>query len=273
MTIFYASSTHAEDQAMKNWTTWMYISGLTMVIFQIWTAITLWTSTPFPGCRYNEQCESGSYCNLGRSECTYCSQVVPLPAQHDGNDLLNVGHNELIAPKFNVTLLAELCSNPTDQLACKTKGLTLTECAESRLEIQSAATIAFWCEACVNAVDLSVKPITLKALYAANVHAMRLFDWLVLAFASFVASLSVVGELKDIQLCEISIQRAGGKLSGAWRFSLKVLCGIRRWSFLPCLMLTIPRLVMLQGGEFERQMKDVTIIFASNLRDTATCFF
>ena len=252
MTVFYAATSEPEDKPMKARAASMYFFGLLMVLCQTWTAITLWTATPHPRCQYNEQCMEGTFCDATDSACKFCSQSVPLAPQIDTTGtLLHVAKtsDEDALPKFNVTLLAEVCANPTDQPACDDKKLTLDECPESR-KIIRAATVAFWCEACVHTVDLSVRPITLHSLYRANVSAMQLLDWLVLAFASFVASLSVLGELKDIQLCEISIEQAGDKLTTRWRLGLKVLCGLRRWSFLPCLMLMIPRLVMLQGGKF-----------------------
>lgn len=85
--------------------------------------------------------------------------------------------------------------------------------------------------------------------HGSNVAAMGVFDNVALLFSSIVAALTVVGELKDIKLCAIAVERAGDKLSPAWRFVLTLLGGMRRWCFLPTLTFGIPTLVINLGGD------------------------
>jgi hypothetical protein len=51
-------------------------------------------------------------------------------------------------------------------------------------------------EACVHPIDGTVDPLTSSGLTAANVAAMGIFDWAALLFATCIAALAIVGELK-----------------------------------------------------------------------------
>jgi hypothetical protein len=117
---------------------------------------------------------------------------------------------------------------------------------------------------------------------AANVAALGLLDWAALLFATCIATLAIVGELKvrcvlslfslqisrsccfvdfrdglsarvacdqDIALCAIAITRARDRLSRGLRLALTLLGGVRRWVFLPTLVMAVPYLVMLKGGD------------------------
>lgn len=67
-------------------------------------------------------------------------------------------------------------------------------------------------------------------------------------FASCVVALNVVSELKDVELCTMAIIRAGDALAPAWRYALTFVIGLRRWTFLPMLLMSIPLLVAQKGG-------------------------
>ena len=110
-------------------------------------------------------------------------------------------------------------------------------------------TIKSWCETCVSPIDLAVDPLTDTGLTAANVAAMGVFDWVALVLATFIVALTVVGELKDIELVTLAIRHAGEKLSPRWRYALSLLGGIRRWVILPSLVAAVPMLVLYKGGE------------------------
>jgi hypothetical protein len=61
--------------------------------------------------------------------------------------------------------------------------------------------------------------------------------------------LTVIGELKDIELCSVAIAHAGDRLSKGWRVALGFLLWMRRWVFLPTLVADVPMLVLLKGGD------------------------
>ena len=96
-----------------------------------------------------------------------------------------------------------------------------------------------------NDVDVSTNLQT----YTENVNAMSTFDWVALAFSSFVVALNMVGELKDIELCKAAVHQAGADLSAAWRRSLLLLNFVRRAVFLPSLVTCIVVLVTRKGGD------------------------
>jgi hypothetical protein len=51
-------------------------------------------------------------------------------------------------------------------------------------------------ETCVHPIDGTVDPLTFGGLTAAHVAAMGISDWAALLFATCIAALAVVGELK-----------------------------------------------------------------------------
>ena len=59
-------------------------------------------------------------------------------------------------------------------------------------------------EACVRPIDGTVDPLTADSLAAANVAAMGVADWAALLFATGIAALAVVGELKVRHMSTLS---------------------------------------------------------------------
>jgi hypothetical protein len=76
----------------------------------------------------------------------------------------------------------------------------------------NTASVQSWCETCVYAVDGEVDPLTGSSLAAAHIAAMGPFDTTALAFSTFIVAFTVVGEMKDITLCNIALTRADGAI-------------------------------------------------------------
>jgi hypothetical protein len=83
---------------------------------------------------------------------------------------------------------------------------------------------------------------------AANLEMMGLWDWISLIFAIGVVSLTLVGEIKDIELVKIAARNAD-TLSPGWRAAMCCLGLARRYLFLPFLLGTVPNLVLLKGSD------------------------
>ena len=47
----------------------------------------------------------------------------------------------------------------------------------------------------------------------------------------------------------MAIHHAGDRIAPTYRFALSLLGGIRRWTFLPCLVMAAPFLVLYKGGD------------------------
>ena len=61
-------------------------------------------------------------------------------------------------------------------------------------------------ETCVYPIDGTVDPLTFDRLTAANVAAMGMSDWAALLFATCIAALAVVGELKVRRVLSFPLQ-------------------------------------------------------------------
>jgi hypothetical protein len=67
---------------------------------------------------------------------------------------------------------------------------------------------------------------------------------------------AMVGELKDIELVATAVRQADNRnaIGCGWRMAVTGLNGIRRWMFLPTMLLIVPGLVLLQGGASTTQV-------------------
>jgi hypothetical protein len=165
---------------------------------------------------------------------------------------------------FNLTLVAEVCAAPASRRGTRGNG--------DNGEVYLEATVASWCETCVYAIDGAVDPSTQTGRISANISAMSKVDYIALAFATFIVACTVVGELKDIELCALSVAHAGAGLSRGWRVALMLLGGVRRRMFLPMLVTTVPVLVMLKGGDVRNASFPSASAFRSRCLNAAPLF-
>jgi hypothetical protein len=54
---------------------------------------------------------------------------------------------------------------------------------------------------------------------------------------------------QDIELCAMAIRHAGDRIAPTYRFALSLLGGMRRWTFLPTMVMAAPWLVQYKGGD------------------------
>lgn len=140
---------------------------------------------------------------------------------------------------FNTTAVAMICADPS---------LAWDANNPSALSPWTPTNVNSWCETCVQTTG-SVDPLTQIRLMSDNVAAMGFFDWVVLSFATLMVALAMIGELKDIELVAMAVRQADDRLSCGSRLALTFLSGIRRWMFLPTMLMIVPGLVLLQGGD------------------------
>ena len=101
----------------------------------------------------------------------------------------------------------------------------------------------------VSGATFDADPLTAARHTMANVAAMGFADKNALVVAAYIIALNIVLELKDIELVGIAVAQAGDKIRPNMRRAFTLLSGIRRWVFLPVLLMTVPWLVMFKGGE------------------------
>eukprot|EP01043_Picozoa_sp_COSAG02_P016893 COSAG02_NODE_753_length_17610_cov_23.119753_17_plen_480_part_00 len=251
----YFLTADAEDEAMARRAPLLYAGSLAMVGLQSATAVGVFWGTVLPACATSDQCGAGTWCGVGGGgRCNYCGSEVPLPLETEGActdgggeftaaDAACTTQNNAADPNhvgFNRTRVAEVCTLPyAERVGLSGFGHALTF---------SDTSVASWCETCVRN-DGTVDPLTGYSLATGNLATMGPFDHVALAFAAFIVAFTVVGELKDIELCSMAVAHAGERLSKGWRLALGFLLGMRRWVFLPILVMTVPILVLLKGGD------------------------
>lgn len=114
-----------------------------------------------------------------------------------------------------------------------------------------------WCSACVSMASERVDEFQERDRIAENRAAMSTFDWSTLFLASVFLSLAAVGELKDIYLCSVAVDRAAMSIPEETGLSLgkgearvfKLIGAIRKYTFLPGLIGAISILVTMMGGD------------------------
>jgi hypothetical protein len=259
---FFAASDEPEDAAMHARAPVLYLGSLLMVLLQLFTALSAWKGTFFPSCSANPQCGTGRWCRMGSTKsCTYCGDDIPLSRELHGDcafqidkygDLSTIDdpacstYNFPRDPNFvgfNTATVQSVCAEPDGRMG----GVIAGSSGRERLYVR--ADVASWCESCVHVIDFAVDDLNQPRLIVGNLDVMVSLDILSLFFTVFVISCTVVGELKDIQLCKTGANHAARKLSQPWRLALAFVCYIRRWMFLPFLLSTIPLMLMYKGAD------------------------
>jgi len=255
-TVHFLAADAPEDAAMARRAPLLYAGSLAMVGLQSATAVGVLIGTFLPSCATSDQCGAGTYCEVGaRDRCGFCGGDVPLPLETEGACTyeLTAGGGEFTAADaacttrnnandanhagYNLTLVEEVCTLPyAERVGMRGNAVEQT---------YPDTAVASWCETCVRN-DGTVHAVD---VVAGNLAAMGPFDHVALAFAAFIVAFTVVGELKDIELCSMAIAHAGERLSKGWRRALGFLLGMRRWVFLPALVANVPILVQFKGGD------------------------
>lgn len=230
--VFYLSSTAPEDAGMKQWAVLLFASSVLMVLVQVMVAVAVVRGTFAKACMNSDQCESGSYCEVGhKRRCMFCGATVPI----DVRDPEDFDPEEF---DFNVTSVRELCGAPVDTVQIDPLG--------NDTPFLSTAVVE-WCNRCVHAETYTVDTWTGPKATLANINAMTSFDWMALYFAGIIVALTSVAEIKDILLCNMAIDRASANLSSVYTYSFRVINGVRRWSFLPTLLMAVNFLILGNG--------------------------
>eukprot|EP01044_Picomonas_judraskeda_P000288 COSAG03_NODE_11_length_23018_cov_29.686461_21_plen_292_part_00 len=270
MVEFYLSSPHEKDAAGRARAPWLFLASVAMVLFQTAAAISVILGSIVVPCESNDRCvdtRPGMFCQLdmplfeGNNRCGFCGERIPIlfpeAAANVETGTTRLGHTRvksdyncinalawgtetLVGPcEINRTQIADLCSNPSD-----TMGLW-----EHVIAAVPASTVESWCAACVHPTTLHVDLMVPNRYTRSSRNMMRSADWVALLLASFVIGLSIIGELRDISICLVALQRPGLKLSTTWRRALQMLQFARRFVFLPALLGDVPLLVLWAGSD------------------------
>lgn len=132
----------------------------------------------------------------------------------------------------------------------------------------TSASAARWCAACVHrsengrdaendgltlsdldgSTGLTVSIMNKRLLAMTNTQAMSVMDWVALAMCAYIVGLNIAGEVKDMMLCEMSVDSKKDDLSQGWQLALAFLGRLRSQILLAPLMGAIPAVVLTQGG-------------------------
>ena len=94
-----------------------------------------------------------------------------------------------------------------------------------------------------------VDPMTAPMKATMMVDSMDQLDWAAMFFSTVVVGFAVARELQDIELCALTVTRASAKAQSGVRCAVTLLNGVRRWVFLPNLLVDIAPLVWMQGAD------------------------
>ena len=215
--------------------------------------------------------------------CVFCGSYPPLEYQYDArtgkayNIKLPDGRTQ--DPHFsgfNLTLVAEVCSDHSKAVSMLpwipgTQCFTIRKPNDVYLDIlpfderfepavcpgakqigESSPRldefVTNWCSQCVDPLSNAVMDLDGHDIAMNNVENMQLTDWLAYGFCSLLVTLAIVGEIKDIQLCLYALGQASERLPKHWRIGLRMIALVRRWAFLPWLLMSVVTLVVYQGG-------------------------
>eukprot|EP01052_Picozoa_sp_SAG31_P008927 SAG31_NODE_459_length_15396_cov_5.092502_5_plen_489_part_00 len=257
----------------------MYIFGVVMVLVQSAVAVGSCVSASLPKCLSNDMCsQKGSYCKFGGGHSPAYNAENKFSARCDWCG----GWGE---PQWSIEMQPDhmpawdLCRNK-DWAAVKANQsyFGMNDRDDDRGEdcmsppCHPDVAIAAWCDACVHPLTGEIDTLVESDLQTRNVNAMALFDWFALGLAALMVALTVSGELKDIRLCTISLKR--NPPSKAWCIALSFLQGMRRWLFLPCLVIVIPFLLVTTGtSSLQICFNTIAILFLADVDNLVYAFF
>ena len=259
------------------------------VILQCSVAVGVMFGAVLPACAKADQCSQGYYCDPTIGRCEFCGSRLAefAPVQWSGpcvcestgrpledNEESGVDYWEWACP----TVPDPSCRtfhNPSDpNYDGANQTCVLEACAAPRKSFElrrgdfdEDAMMIFkqLCEHCVYAIDGSVDPTTDDSIAVDNIGAMGIFDYTATFLASVIISLTGIGEMRDIELCNIAIGEAEGVLPAVWKIGLVLIGVLRRWAFLPSLYSCIVALVMLGGEALSVCFNTIAVLFLCEL--------
>ena len=242
----------------------MLAVGSVVVMLQTFAAFGIMLSTFEQSCTNSEVCEiPGTWCNPGNGRCIYCGDDLPLPLEGgtwvngqvvldpDNVDGVTFNHPDatltpgVVFGGYNTTTVVEVCTHTW----AGTAGFGRVGIAGVAQEtFYGPQDVHAWCNECVEPLTHDIRPVTFISNSVGNARSMGPFDWCSMALSGYIVALAVVGELKDIRLMEIAMDRAGDAIAPSWQWAVAVLNFIRRWIFLAVFGWIIPNLVLKRGG-------------------------
>eukprot|EP01046_Picozoa_sp_COSAG06_P014146 COSAG06_NODE_869_length_11861_cov_37.817463_3_plen_406_part_00 len=286
--VFYLTSKSDEDAEVRAKAPAMFAWGVIMILMQYVAAAGLTLGAAIPSCLDTHQCHRGMFCNIRpgaiNGRCLFCGEGAPLvrywrstgentgfgpdgmsvemnfieTGHYPRTGLLQRHHLPLKFGGFNLSMAAERCTPPFDEdFYYDEEGVDRTNIPHwigtpsSQLmktgSYMTKGAVQSWCDSCMFATgDVDIWNEKLNAETSSG--SMRVLDWGTLAVASYVVGLTIVGEIKDVLLCEIAAQRGRDQLTPKWRLMLTLFNRFRIHCFLGYIMNGAALVVLTRGG-------------------------
>lgn len=276
MAIFYLSSPHDEDAAMRRHGPVMFVVSLMLVLTQCFVTASIALGALIKSCGSNDDCDRGMFCLTGTfaDRCAYCSSSPPILFYGSRSGTMTIDGMVMddttpVKPYdhpdwpniYNFSLVAEICSNPSGRQTY------VQETPPPGIVDVTSSMVLNWCDSCVSGatghVDLSVE----TSVASHHVAAMGFADLLALTLASVVIGLQAVGEIKDIDLSSMAMKNAGDRLGVGWRRGFAFINFLRRRVFILLVVMAATILVLIHGGDaLSVSMNTVAILFIFEVR-------
>lgn len=129
----------------------------------------------------------------------------------------------------------------------------------------SASSVGSWCDSCVFATG-DVSHLSEHLLASINVGAMSIGDWFAAVGCTYVFAVTMVGEIKDIELCEIAANRGRLEMSRRWRLALSFLNLFRAHAVVLSLVVCVPLVILSRGGgSLDVAFNTIAILFLTEV--------
>jgi hypothetical protein len=237
-TVYYVLSRAPEDAAARGSAPAMFAAGMLMVCGQVICSASVLMGTSRLSCVSTEQCGPRQFCRVEeRNRCNFCGDYA------DG-----------LHGFVNGTTTATVCSDDGAAAWVAEFDAIRRENPEEYMDQNAdelaplAPLLEEWCNTCVHALNGHVDRLTQGHGTALSVAAMSSPDIMVFVVVSYIVALTIVAEVRDVQLCRLALSR-GADLNMGWRVAFGMLNGARRWVFAPGLISVIGMLVGYRGGD------------------------
>lgn len=237
--VHFTVSIEEADQPFRDKLPLLIPFSVVIVLAQVFTASGIFSTCIYPACTPRVGgCGIGLWCEE-QGTCSYCGSRVPLELQTDpitGKVLNAAAHPEFMG--FNETLARIVCTPPI------TGHLGVDATASGRF--YSATNVATWCESCHHQETGKVNELTGYIFWQDQHALMGFYDNVAYGICCLFLGLQVAKEWNDISLCTLAVRNAGNNIKAHWRCVFVTSNFIRRYLFLPSVLVCIPFLVLTQ---------------------------
>lgn len=209
------------------------------MIILTFTAVGILQSIDEPSCIYHSDCHNGYWCSAIEGHCEQCFAQFAEKCTEPNNASFLTMPSSMQPSRMRGThrrTVAYLYRTPDEGRGDK---LAFGDYFQEE-------ELGNMCKGCYSEKDSAF--VSSVGMGKLHIQTMRRSDWAAVFVAAFVVVLSVLKELRHIQLLELAWREKGAELGVGWNSAIWILTSLRHFAFLPAILCTVPTMIITTGG-------------------------